>query len=92
MSKIEKEKTLLRNALEKGETDFNLTDTLPSPWLISTKSKNNAIKYDDTKVMYYNFRTGKYYIYDKTTKILEIMISRGGAKTRRTRRKSKINL
>jgi hypothetical protein len=83
MSKIEKEKTLLRNALDKGTTEFNLTDTLPSPWMISTKSKNNAKKYDDTKVIYYNFRTGKYYVYDINTKMLEMITSKGGGKTRR---------
>ncbi len=87
MSKISKEKAELLLSLKDETTEFNLTDTIPNPWMISTKSESNAKKYDDTMVIYYNFRTGKYYVYSITDKTLKLIPSSGG--TRRRSRKIK---
>jgi hypothetical protein len=81
--KINIEKESLVNSLKNNSINFDIEDAIPKPWMISTKSANNIIRYGPNTVIYYNYRTGKYYVYNKDSHTLLLYTSTGGGKTRR---------
>lgn len=81
--KINIEKKSLINSLKNHSINFDIEDIIPKPWMISTKSANNIIRYGTNIVIYYNYRTGKFYVYNKDSHTLLLYTSTGGGRTRR---------
>ena len=84
--KIDIEKKALLDALQKPSINFNLEDTIPKPWMLSSKSANNVRRYGSNIVLYYNYRTGKFYVYNKDLRVLLLHTSSRASKTRSKRK------